>query len=70
MTERGIVDNKLYTVEEVADFAHVGKRTVWRWIKAGKIPTRRIGRRYLFFGRDITTRLAQRDDLDEKDVSG
>jgi len=33
-----MTDQELMTIEEVADYLRVKKRTVYEWIKKGKIP--------------------------------
>ena len=41
------------TTEEVLDYLHVNLRTVYRLIKAGKIPAVRVGRQWRFRKHDI-----------------
>jgi excisionase family DNA binding protein len=41
------------TTEEVLEYLHVNLRTVYRLIKAGKIPAVRVGRQWRFRKRDI-----------------
>ena len=41
------------TTEEVLDYLQVNLRTVYRLIKAGKIPAVRVGRQWRFRKRDI-----------------
>lgn len=41
------------TTEEVLEYLHVHHRTVYRLIKAGRIPAVRVGRQYRFRKRDI-----------------
>ncbi len=43
------------TTEEVLDYLQVNQRTVYRLIKAGKIPAVRVGRQWRFRKRDIDT---------------
>lgn len=31
-------DNEILTIEEVADYLRVKKRTIYEWLKTGKIP--------------------------------
>ena len=33
-----MVDRELMTIEEIADYLRVKKRTVYEWLKQGKIP--------------------------------
>ncbi len=39
-----MIDERTYTVQEVADFMHVKIRTVYAWIKKGKLNAFRVGR--------------------------
>ncbi len=48
MAEEGFL-----TTEEVLEYLHVNLRTVYRLIKAGKIPAVRVGRQWRFRKRDI-----------------
>src|SRR3954465_879162 len=49
------MDEGFLTTEEVLDYLHVNLRTVYRLIKAGKIPAVRVGRQWRFRKRDIDT---------------
>jgi len=40
-----LTDIKLLTIQEVADWAKVSTKTVYRWISDNKIPTIRLGER-------------------------
>jgi excisionase family DNA binding protein len=46
-------DEHLLTTDEVLDYLHINLRTVYRFIKAGKIPAVRIGHQWRFRKRDI-----------------
>ena len=46
-------DENFLTTEEVLDYLQVNLRTVYRLIKAGKIPAVRVGRQWRFRTRDI-----------------
>jgi excisionase family DNA binding protein len=46
-------DEHFLTTEEVLDYLQVNLRTVYRLIKAGKIPAVRVGRQWRFRKRDI-----------------
>ena len=48
-----MVDEGFLTTEEVLDYLQVNLRTVYRLIKAGKIPAVRVGRQWRFRKRDI-----------------
>jgi len=37
----------MLTVEDVAAALHLSEQTVWRYVREGKIPASKIGRRYL-----------------------
>lgn len=60
METAGIEPNKLYTVKELAAIVRVHERTVWRWLWAGKFPTRRMGRKHLILGSDVIPMLEAR----------
>lgn len=47
-----------YTMGEVAEVADVARQTVWRWGKAGKIPS---GRRYR--GRELLFTLEEMEEI-------
>jgi excisionase family DNA binding protein len=46
-------DDSFLTTEEVLEYLNVNLRTVYRLIKAGKIPAIRVGRQWRFRRRDI-----------------
>jgi excisionase family DNA binding protein len=48
-----MIDETFLTTEEVLEYLQVNLRTVYRLIKAGKIPAVRVGRRWRFRKRDI-----------------
>src|ERR671912_2345390 len=49
------MDEGFLTTEEVLEYLQVNLRTVYRLIKAGKIPAVRVGRQWRFRKRDIDT---------------
>jgi excisionase family DNA binding protein len=49
------MDDTFLTTEEVLEYLQVNLRTVYRLIKAGKIPAVRVGRQWRFRKRDIDT---------------
>ncbi len=49
----GLSDEGFLTTEEVLEYLQVNLRTVYRLIKAGKIPAVRVGRQWRFRKRDI-----------------
>lgn len=53
-------DDHYLTTEEVLDYLHVNLRTLYRLIKAGRIPAVRLGRQYRFHKRDIDAWLSGR----------
>ena len=59
-------NDRLYTVAEVADHMRVSNMTVYRLIKAGKLPALRVGKNYRIRGREITRYL----DSSSTDASG
>ena len=48
-----MMDDTFLTTEEVLDYLHVNLRTVYRLIKAGKIPAVRVGRQWRFKRADL-----------------
>ena len=48
-----MIDETFLTTDEVLEYLHVNLRTVYRLIKAGKIPAVRVGRQWRFRKRDI-----------------
>src|SRR5262252_8976426 len=48
-----MMDETFLTTEEVLEYLQVNLRTVYRLIKAGKIPAVRVGRQWRFRKRDI-----------------
>lgn len=42
-----------YTVDEVAASLRVTRRTVYRWIESGKLPTVKAGKRHLITDADV-----------------
>ena len=49
------MDDTFLTTEEVLEYLQVNLRTIYRLIKAGKIPAVRVGRQWRFRKRDIDT---------------
>src|SRR4030095_7617994 len=47
------MDDTFLTTQEVLDYLHVNLRTVYRLIKAGKIPAVRVGRQWRFKRADL-----------------
>jgi excisionase family DNA binding protein len=50
-------NDRLYTVAEVAEHMRVSNMTVYRLIKAGRLPALRVGKNYRIRGRDISAYL-------------
>jgi excisionase family DNA binding protein len=48
-----MIDESFLTTEEVLEYLQVNLRTVYRLIKAGRIPAVRVGRQWRFRKRDI-----------------
>src|SRR5258706_1058679 len=48
-----MMDETFLTTEEVLEYLQVNLRTVYRLIKAGKIPAVRVGRQWRFRKRDV-----------------
>lgn len=52
-------DDKLLTTEEVLDRLQLNIRTIYRLIKAGKLPAVRVGRQWRFRSRDVDSWVAK-----------
>src|SRR5512146_3260893 len=48
-----MIDEAFLTTEEVLEYLHVTQRTVYRLIKAGRIPAVRVGRQWRFRKQDV-----------------
>lgn len=44
---------RLYTCEELAEKYKVKIRTVWSWVRSGKLPAVKIGRLYRVYESDV-----------------
>jgi excisionase family DNA binding protein len=53
-----MTDEPFLTTDEVLEYLHVNLKTLYRLIKAGKIPAVRVGRQWRFRKRDIDAWLA------------
>jgi len=60
-------DEAFLTTEEVLEYLNVNLRTVYRLIKAGKIPAVRVGRQWRFSKSDIDEWLARQTAADSGD---
>jgi excisionase family DNA binding protein len=63
-----MIDETFLTTEEVLEYLQVNLRTVYRLIKAGKIPAVRVGRQWRFRKRDIDQWLATHRDKARQDL--
>jgi excisionase family DNA binding protein len=54
-------DDQLLTTEQLLAYLHLNLKTVYRLIKAGKLPAIRVGRQWRFKKRDIDAWLRRRD---------
>lgn len=69
-SERKWSQMKYYTREEVADILGVTARTVYNYVRDGKLKGYRISNRWLFKEEDIdtfVTRVSSFDNLDKED---
>ncbi|MFC1864112.1 helix-turn-helix domain-containing protein [Thermodesulfobacteriota bacterium] len=46
-------DNDILTIEDVAEYLQIGKRSVYKLAKAGKIPCKKVLNKYRFVRGDI-----------------
>src|SRR3970040_336879 len=65
-----MIDETFLTTEEVLEYLQVNLRTVYRLIKAGKIPAVRVGRQWRFRKRDIDAWLDAQRPRGERATSG
>src|SRR5262245_8082878 len=66
-----MIDETFLTTEEVLEYLQVNLRTVYRLIKAGKIPAVRVGGQWRFRKRDIDAWLdSQRPRGSSRPVTG
>jgi excisionase family DNA binding protein len=56
-----MTDEPFMTTEEVIEYLQVNARTVYRLVKAGKLPAVRVGRQWRFRKRDIDSWLENRN---------
>jgi excisionase family DNA binding protein len=54
--------NELLTVAEVARWLRVDRRTVYRWLRGGELPHRRVGQEYRFLRSEIEAWLRRRTE--------
>jgi excisionase family DNA binding protein len=47
------LDREILTVEQAADFLQVHRITVYRYIREGRLPAVRLGKRYRLLSRDV-----------------
>jgi excisionase family DNA binding protein len=62
-------DESFFTTEAVLDYLQVNLRTVYRLIKAGRIPAVRVGRQWRFRKRDIDAWLESQQPRNVRPVS-
>ena len=58
---------KMINVSEVSKLFHVDEETIRRWARAGKIPTKKYGRKWLFNYATIT---GEQSETDAKELLG
>jgi excisionase family DNA binding protein len=64
------MEDAFLTTEEVLDYLQVNLRTVYRLIKAGKIPAVRVGRQWRFRKRDLDVWLEAQRTQSERSAAG
>ncbi len=57
---------ELLTVEEVADYLHVNRYTIYRLLARRKIPAFKIGRQWRFYRKMIDAWLMKNSNLQKK----
>lgn len=53
---------QLYTIAQVADLLGLSTRTIYRWIKAGRLPIVRLGRRVRIRHGDVVALIEQNQE--------
>ena len=56
-----MTDDQLLTTDQLLEYLHLNLKTVYRLIKAGKLPAIRVGRQWRFKKRDIDAWLRRND---------
>ena len=57
VADRDIVPGAVYTLRETCQLLKISEATARRWLKAGQLRGRRIGRAYRFLGADLLAAL-------------
>lgn len=57
------IDQDMKTLQEISKFLQIHEMTIYRWIKAGKIPARRVGGRWRFSMKEIDTWMLSRRNI-------
>ncbi|MFC1892176.1 helix-turn-helix domain-containing protein [Thermodesulfobacteriota bacterium] len=47
------MENEILTIEEAAEYLQIGKRSIYKLAKAGKIPCRKILNKYRFVKEEL-----------------
>lgn len=62
-------DRDYYTVPEVADLLALSPSTIWRWIKAGRLPAYRVGERAIRIKKaDLELMVTPTGSMEPRDV--
>ncbi|MBU1054912.1 MAG: helix-turn-helix domain-containing protein [Proteobacteria bacterium] len=57
-----MIENKYYTIPQAAEICAVGRSSMWRWVKSGKIPAAiTVGRHHRIFREDLFTFIEQKE---------
>lgn len=59
---KGYGENDVLTIEQVGDFMHIGRSTVWKMIKQEGLPSFKVGRRRLVQVRSLNEWIENRMD--------
>lgn len=59
------MERYLYTIEKVAEFLDVHKKTILRYIKEGKLTANKVGGRWRIHGNDLTSFIGAKGAPDE-----
>lgn len=64
------MDNKLLTVEDLAEYLQLSTKTIYRMLRRGQLPCYRVGNQWRFRRETIDTWLEDERKTGEADVAG
>ena len=49
-----MISDFYFTLAEAAEHKHVDRHTIWRWVRSGSLPAKKVGREVLILKEDLT----------------